>query len=115
MTLDLAKLTPAPWNEASWAKDHGRVTTPCGGFDVGEGRAADAEFIAIARNALDVMMRRGWYAVPCNADAVKWIVVNAFAVQLERGGNTGTYFTASDPFTALVAADDWFKANGKGK
>lgn len=52
----------------------------------------DLEFIALARNAFDVLMRRGWH--PSRDSA---------------GGWWCEYVHAPDPFTALVLADEWYK------
>lgn len=60
MTFDLSKLTPAPW-EAS--PSYIQITGPDGAFVVvaedGQGviEQADKDFIALARNAFDVMRR----------------------------------------------------------
>ncbi len=79
-------------------------------------REEDAKQAALARNALDIMLRRGWWSCPyINHPTAKriWIAINAFCVQIERGGNTGTYFLAADPFTPLVEADAWLTAREK--
>ena len=83
------------------------------GFCWDEGNRVNFEFIALARNAFDVMMRRGWIAVQhCMTPGQEtWIVLNKFKVAVERGGNSGVYFEAADPFTALVEADKWYKEN----
>lgn len=108
--MDISKLTPAPW---SWDGDdndpsiegnggcvahvqcHGNINTVAR-----EGQQyshADADFIAIARNAFDVMMRRGW-GVTC--DRLK----SQFCALEESG-----WF--DDPFSALVEADKWYTEN----
>jgi hypothetical protein len=117
VAMDMSKLTPAPWTcrpscaGADW------------GFDVPEledadyrdsrfGNQADAEFIVLARNAFDVMMRRGWN--PCKSSlSGNWRI----------DMNDGDYFTIpldatdiepwefADPFTALVEADRWYREN----
>ncbi len=69
----------------------------------------------MARAAFGVMTRRGWWSVPRLADGSEWIAMNAFCVQIERGGNTGTYFISADPFTCLVEADAWLAAQEKRK
>lgn len=89
-TIDLANLTPAPWISAPFKSDGSGGTW----LDI-----ADAHFIAIARNAFDVMMRRGW-SVKCFQSG-RWYVDNG-----------SEYLnSADDPFTALLEADAWYKAN----
>lgn len=135
---DLSQLSPAPWSVRSeefddWglvrAGDGAPVlTTSCAYRIPDEYRtmpygperiagppevAANAAFVALARNAFDVMMRRGWYAVPFNrAKAGVWWVVRtrggydiplSFAVKNKHRGEF------ADPFTALVVADEWMK------
>ena len=34
--------------------------------------------------------------------------MNPFGVKMERGSNTGTYFTGPDAYTAMAAAVEWF-------
>jgi len=58
-------------------------------------------FIVLARNAFDVMMRRGW-SVRKDLDG-EW-----FCMESSRDGLA---IKAKDPFTALVEADRWYKAN----
>lgn len=133
MTIELEKLSPAPWY-VQQNRDHPTASpfvcrpgeggiavmqwlcheqTPEAEADMIRKVEVNAEFIALARNAFDVMMRRAWYSVPRKADASEWIVLNAFAVELERGGNTGVYFTSSDPFSCLVEAEDWYRDGPK--
>jgi hypothetical protein len=78
-------------------------------FDEG---AVPAAFIALARNAFDVMMRRGWF--PKRADiSRKWFVLRlSDSFQHEELIGTGC---ADDPFTALVEADEWYKENVEGR
>lgn len=124
MSIDLMRLSPAPWEADGFGSDeHGwgfgvvcKDTKGQGDFLVraAEMSKADAEFCALARNAFDVMMRRGWWSVPQKCGET-WIAMNAFAVQIERGGNTGIYFVSPDPFTCLVEADRWFKEHVDAK
>jgi len=57
MSIDLSKLTPAPW-----IADRREIEVPENFhiYDEGGHNEEDAAFIALARNAFDVMMRRGW-------------------------------------------------------
>jgi hypothetical protein len=78
---------------------------------------ADGEFIALARNAFDVMMRRRWYAAyedgagdPCFSG---WYAVEEHGVAIDMSPVKGTkeYPIKKDPFTALVEADKWYRGN----
>lgn len=110
--MDLSQVTPAPWLPGQ--NTDGQHTVYAGsGVDVtpawtntARGRPmaqADAEFIALARNACDVMLRRSWG--PYN-DAEKWYVSGENAGVVEAAGANGPY---PDPFTALVEADRWYR------
>lgn len=132
--IDLSKLTPAPWAVVE--------ECPEGPFDIGQRTVvgpesvtiielkndgcasdpspdyvhlfkADAEFIALARNAFDVMMRRGWTA---NRQEDGWWVDATF----DNADDSDNWHPDNfqrwireklwpDPFTALVEADRWFK------
>jgi hypothetical protein len=104
--MDVSKLAPAPWRVTGDAAGLPFIVYPC---PADEGCADGClriekhlEFIALARNAFDVMMRRGW-----------------------TPRKTGEFWTAGDlwhshdavwyvgpwgdPFTALVEADKWYK------
>ena len=113
--LDLSKLTPAPW--VAWHKP--TETMADEDFHLVAGLPIlprdhsfsflemDAEFIALARNAFDVMMRRGWAAVEVGGhwqvrDRNGWDLPLSFYVTEHKG-------RFPDPFTALVEADAWFR------
>lgn len=83
MSLDISRLTPAPWRYSKM--------TP-----------ADWEFYELARNAFDVMMRRRWWFVPCK---------NGWKVRFPERDYTFEEQVFADPFTALVEADCWYVAN----
>ena len=68
----------------------------------------NAEFIALARNAYDVMMRRGWCAEP-KRDG-QW-GVRKFNNHFYPNGPQGVVTSWPCPFTALVEADKWYAAN----
>jgi hypothetical protein len=95
--MDLSKLTPAPWtvDERGWCDD----------ADYHENQ----EGIALMRNAADVMMRRGWWPV---CDSEKWFVRGEGTGPLQIKNDDGPW---SDPFTALVEADRWYKENVEAK
>lgn len=70
-------------------------------------RVDDAEFIALARNAFDVMMRRKWY--PMLDGSGKWRAEYQESDYLTRNWvNSEADFSFNDPFTALVEADAWY-------
>lgn len=112
--MDLSKLTPAPWS--SVAQMWGDSAVPTGKFVLAHGKTpvaiflneADCDAAALARNAFDVMMRRGWHSrlLP---DGRGWTVDVA---QCRHYGDKGMF---ADPFTALVEADRWYAANVEGK
>ena len=68
----------------------------------------------LAQNAFDVMIRRGWYAVPIKRMKFTWWVVRD-----QNGHDMPLAFITShqsrgefqDPFTALVEADKWYREN----
>jgi hypothetical protein len=124
--MDLEKLTPAPWRAGlapdSEPRDRGvywsgptRVAL-CGSsvaFLGSEDAEANSAFIALARNAFDVVMRRGWYANKLSRGG--WKVPSDF-------GQFGSKFwrwlkdnTFTDPFSALVEADRWYRENCESK
>ncbi len=113
--IDLSKLTPAPWtvgeHEVYGFRD-------CGGpYKVQVSLIeTDREFTALARNAFDVMMRRGWSTSQLELDFRKpfpdrhgWCVLDDWGEipRIRRGEEP--VITWPDPFTALVEADKWYK------
>ena len=123
MSIDLAKLTPAPWIVG--VTDSRLIlrseVEECNVAEIiWEDRKQhwqphDAAFIAVARAAFEVMMRRGWYAKnfgECDVGGCVWGIVmgNTYFNQTARGGiSEFTHF--ADPFTALVEADTWYREN----
>lgn len=114
--IDLSKLTPAPWE----AKVENGFSSLCGpptnGFRNfvlsystsddgiwGKGET-DMAFIALARNAFDVMMRRGWHVWPPCED-IGWKVF-ATTASMDKWTLENHFL---DPFTALVEADKWYR------
>jgi hypothetical protein len=111
-----AQLSPAPWkvsfhgmvNPAKPWRIEDAAGDTTGWFISGE----DAKQCALARNALDVMMRRrGWS--PCWFDHYKqWGVDTG---KLDDDGNEifvgepGNWFMRPDPFTSLVEADKYIE------
>ena len=129
--MDMGKLTPAPWTvEVHDRTDGGcelreRTVGPLfvrSNFPPGtpEGDQADADmaFIALARNALDVMMRRGW--VPVRTPTGKWTFGNEVAPlvvgdSFKAAEDYLKSFPQDDPFTALVEADRWYRGHVEAK
>jgi len=117
--MDLSKLTPAPW-EAMYAGEQPCVKDVVGPdshlFQPDFGTDTDAEFIALAREAFDVMIRREWWAVPrySHRPGSFWIVRSPNDIEPIDGliDEIGGW---PDPFTALVEADKWYKENVENK
>lgn len=119
--MDLTKLTPAPWRVDPWnTLPNGYLigpsieTLPA---PVGLMRAVppismamdDAEFCALARNAFDVMMRRNWHPEIWDMHG-NWFVVTREGDWVTSPNGREPLYSA-DPFTALLAADEWYVAN----
>lgn len=121
MSIDLTKLTPAPWYVTT--NDYGTEFTVCAKLNGQVARIVswhsdiDAEFIALARNAFDIMMWHGWHAVPLrftDDGCDQWGVKSADAMVetiAESGFSKKSCTFWPDPFTALVEADAWYRAN----
>ncbi len=62
---------------------------------------------ALARNALDVMLRRGWYA---RRDGQGWFV-DLWGLEDVLPAKWDHLGISDDPFTALVKADRWYREN----
>jgi|ERR1700722_2014356 len=106
---DLSQLSPAPWRvEEGWSDIVGKVWQVFGPSGV-VGKflsEEDANQFVLARNALEVMMWRGWYAYPSNLmDTVLWTVAG-MPIAVEREFGKCQY---RDPFTALVEAEKWYR------
>lgn len=141
--MDLSKLTPAPWiaTEAiEWHPKqrgsftdrgafimHGDRVVVEGGLQDEQGGAVgvlkqvDAEFIALARNAFDVMMRRGWGVVWIGGLVKKWGVdwnldnVPPRFHDLLRDAVVSGSLYADDPITAIIESDRWYAENVDAK
>lgn len=114
MTFDPKQLMPAPWEVycESNNEDYPSISGLTCGLHGGDSCIIDinhANFIALARNAFDVMMRRGWIAA--RATTGEWVVKHGDGLAkyeiLDKP--SGGLFFASDPFTAIVEADRWWK------
>ena len=124
--MDLSRLSPAPWRNGGTdsfypdefchvleTEDGGSLIAEFG-FDKQvpgnqETSAAACDFAALARNAFDVMMRRGWvvqrYDSAADDDDTdgKWYVDEAYRTE-------ECLPCWPDPFTALVEADRFVTA-----
>jgi hypothetical protein len=136
MTIDLSKLTPAPWSARS---NHDHSTLPPQVDSVKENGImspypviqmmwlchestkeaedrmiaeceANCEFVALARNAFDVMMRRGWGVF---FSASGWGVVFPNESRFSSPVLRGERYT--DPLNALVEADKWMTEQVEAK
>ena len=124
MMIDLSKLTPAPWRIDEFSDNE--TTAICGpgsddhvciiqhGDELAQGPSpteeVNAEFIALARNALDVQMRREWFSVP-DGFTGRWKVatnLQAYKIPMELWQAWEDVIRADNPFTALVHADKWY-------
>ena len=101
--MDLTELTPAPWT-ANGCNIQGPSYRDMEIYDEGGHNETDAAFIALARNAFDVIMRRGWTVAKRNYPHDGWSInpveENDTAKEL--------YKVFDDPFTALVESDKWY-------
>jgi hypothetical protein len=103
----MENLTPAPWTceyfevHDQYDVSSGPVNDASERFSILETlKKSDAEFIALARDAFDVMIKRGWN--PIKLPQGEWVVREMNNSQHSRGSEGW-----SDPFTALVEADKY--------
>lgn len=114
--LDLTKLSPAPWFADPRDRlviDAGRsvLTTEVELAAGGSNRpTVDMAFVALARNAFDVQLRRGWGVMPCRSVAGWWVCKDSEGTPF-RDDCPRLYWP--DPFTALVEADKWYRENAE--
>lgn len=135
MTLDLNLLSPAPWHKCQsqdgkcpckliWSRKAdvviaSTISNKCKDFEEGvteEHAQANADFIALARNDLDVRLRRGWHTEKCT-EVNQWFVPQLYDLSLRQMGGPSFDFAI---FTAacyqdghdvglLTKAEAWFK------
>lgn len=113
--LDLLKLSPAPWRTENW--DH--VTWAWLRSAAGQ---TDLEFIALARLAFDVMLRRQWW-VELEDDGwrIEWnhdLAVRGKCLAFpwwDYQKQTGQRARWGNPFVALVEANAWYVQHVEGK
>lgn len=102
--MNLDKLTPAPWVVKPFGSQFLVTNDKEQVVIMVFSRRDDAEFAALARNALDIQMRRGWSCEKgCDG---KWR-----ACWQDNDGygpaEPVCHVAAADPFTALVEAEKW--------
>ncbi len=105
--IDLSKLAPAPWSvEAGEGLVDGNGLPLLQADD--DVWLLTLEASALARNALDVMMRRGWeprrYECPMGGNP-------SWQAYWSDGRCVDATNLWPNPFTALVEADKWFREN----
>ena len=121
--MNLTQIREAPWFVTSHKLSEdspteffdvvtGPVDDPSEQYSVIDNPTKDeAELIAKARNALDVMLRLGW-SPSFDPYTKLWTVFSRkdrFGVSEEIGAEEGLHYT--DPFTALVEVEKWYKEN----
>ncbi len=67
------------------------------------------DLAALLYNGAGVMMRRGWGVEQNERNNITWLVRGVDNYELRA--MKGMPFSASDPFTALVNADRWYREN----
>lgn len=114
MSIDITKLTPAPWTPVAVCYEHCQFPHA---WIVGGGEFSDredAELYCLMRNALDVMTRRGWgtmeYFIP-QKDMTFKRVFKVFGNGLDSAELWNMPRIHDNPLMALVAADGWYKEN----
>ncbi len=106
--IDLSNLSASPWEALPLNSEQWIVQYP-DGEDVSLLDETHAAFIAIARNAFDIMMRRGWYPYPF-LDGYWGIDARPASIPEELATQQWP-----DPYTAIVEADKWFRENVENK
>lgn len=113
MSIDLTKLFSAPWKRG---EGDPYTVVGAGGspillseWDNDDGIAC-LEFAALARNAFDVQMRRGWETYRKN-DGRWYVAMKGIENGADRYFQLYHHFPNgwSDPFTALVETDAWYR------
>lgn len=128
MSIDLSRLTPAPWG--TWRY---KATTICtqetedetSCVHLGEMESvADADFVALARNDLDVKQRRGWHTEKCT-ESGQWYVpqLSEYVIRkvlmggLKGKGDSGfdACYQNEHDIGLLTKADRWYREHVEGK
>lgn len=129
--MKIDKLYPAPWKPSKdaygvlriWDSEGNDVASCCGDGSISrEDEENHADFICLARQALDVMMKRKWQPRfmgivngRCEWTAFSWRTqrnVADMSDMLQSWPENKLVF--DDPFTAIVEADRWMKERESG-
>ena len=119
--MDLSGLNPAPWVVLEdscgdlYIQAGKRNISLLAGEMGGPGERLVLEFVALARNAFEVIMRRGWGVLPCRSVTGYWVAKDSEGTPFDAGcrENCPTLYWP-DPFTALVEADAWYREHVEG-
>ena len=110
LKLDIEKLSPAPWHVEYYPSSWSSITSGPAD-DASERRSIDDPMelpdmvmCAMARNFLDIVMRRGWGVVKFQSG---W----AIAFPGMEIPNRLRHMRWDDPFTAVQEAEKWWVAN----
>ena len=109
--INFKELTPAPWT-AEGREVVGPTREDMVIYDEGGHGTADAQFIALARNAFDVMMRREW--TESRDPAGNWFPVEAVSPHYyPLGLMSWVHKPFRHPYLSLVEADAYLTAQEK--
>lgn len=112
MPFDPRKLTPAPWHYGGCKSHADESGLSCSQVRDQRGDVVPknevGQFAADARNAFDVMMRRGWYPV---LDMGRWYISGENAARLDGTSFGEAHNDLAAMFTALIEADKWYAAS----
>ncbi len=118
-----------PEGYVQWAVTGGRPDNPTEGWSLIHGEAghgtiiperSDLEFIALARNDLDVKQRRGWHTQKCT-DAPQWLVSQlverlcGIRDQKEFDSLIAAMYQDDHDVDLLTKADAWYRENVEKK
>ncbi len=115
--MDLSKLTPAPWCPYVIYVQPGSWFTYVPHVKTSEEASLQSQFIALARLAFDIRMRRHWYSLfrPAGWYGPAGFYVydqDEYELQRKLAGTAQCepgYFRSDDPDNCLVEADAWYK------
>jgi len=119
--MDLSKLPAAPWIASAGivtneADDSPRLADCTWGDVDDDATASIAEFIALARNAFDILLLRGWSVCRFKDGWIATIPLDQTSAEFRAicWGKQPS-LVAEDPFTALVVGDKWYRENVDGQ
>ena len=135
--IDLTKMSPAPWvydysfvpartasitlakvfvgaKPSCLAAPEPFCVTGKGGYWLDRTDFANMQFIALARNDLDVQRRRGWHVAKC-IDSDQWYCPQLAIYLFANPGAIEVAYQDGHPVGLLTNADAWYAANVEGK